>query len=65
MFESSNQALELAGLRRETIDVIKSSEPREKAVKEIEELARLGGEALILSDRDILRFCAKHTIRQL
>ena len=51
VFESSNQALELAGLRRETIDVIKSSEPREKAVKEIEELVRLGGEALILADQ--------------
>jgi DNA processing protein len=49
-FESSAHSLESAGLRRDTIDAIKSSEPREKATREIEELARLGGEALILTD---------------
>lgn len=50
VFESSAHSLESAGLRRDTIDAIKSSEPREKAIREIEELARLGGEALILAD---------------
>jgi len=50
VFESSGHSLELAGLRRETIDAIKSSEPREKAIREIEALARLGGEALTLTN---------------
>ncbi len=50
VFESSNHSLESAGLRRETIDAIKSSEPREKAAREIEELVRLGGEALTLAN---------------
>ena len=50
VFEAGGHSLESAGLRRETIDAIKSSEQREKASHEIEELARLGGEALILAD---------------
>ena len=50
VFESSSNSLESAGLRRETIDAIKSSEPREKAAREIEELGRLGGEALTLTN---------------
>ena len=50
VFESSSHALESAGLRGETIDAIKSSEPREKAAREIEELVRLGGEALTLAN---------------
>jgi DNA processing protein len=50
VFESSAHSLESAGLRRDTVDAIKSSEPREKATREIEELARLGGDALILTD---------------
>lgn len=50
VFESSAHSLESEGLRRETIEVIKSSEPREKAARELEELARLGGEVVILSD---------------
>ena len=50
VFESSSHSLESAGLRRETIDAIKSSEPREKAAREIEELVRLGGEALTLAN---------------
>ena len=49
VFESSSHSLESAGLRRETIDAIKSSEPREKAAREIEELVRLDGEALTLA----------------
>jgi DNA processing protein len=50
VFESSSHSLESVGLRRETIDAIKNSEPREKAAREIEELARLGGEALTLAN---------------
>jgi DNA processing protein len=50
VFEASVHALESAGLRRETIEVIKSSEPRDKASHEIDELERLGGEPLILTD---------------
>lgn len=50
VFEASAAALDSAGLRRETIDAIKSRDLREKAEREIEELAKLGGEALILAD---------------
>ncbi|MEK6288622.1 MAG: DNA-processing protein DprA [Acidobacteriota bacterium] len=50
VFDASAHSLESAGLRRETIEAIKSSEPREKATREIEQLAGLGGEALILND---------------
>jgi DNA processing protein len=48
--DASAPKLEAAGLKRETIEAIKSREPREKAVREIEELARIGGEALTLND---------------
>lgn len=50
VFEASAHALESAGLKRETVDSIKSGETREKAAREVEELARLGGEALSLND---------------
>lgn len=50
VFETSGHALESAGLKRETVEVIKSAETREKAAHEIEELARLGGKALTLTD---------------
>ena len=50
VFESSIRSLESAGLQRETIDEIKSSGPRDKAMREIEALSRLGAEALILID---------------
>lgn len=50
VFAASSHALESAGLKRETIDAIKSSETRDKAAREIDELARLGGEALCLTD---------------
>jgi DNA processing protein len=50
VFEASSHALESAGLKREAIAVIKSAEMHEKAAGEIEELARLGGEALTLTD---------------
>jgi DNA processing protein len=48
--DATAQALEAAGLNRDTIEAIKSPEPREKAAREIEELARIGGEALMLCD---------------
>lgn len=50
VFEASVHSLETAGLRRETIEAIKSAEPREKASHQIEELSRLSGEVLILTD---------------
>lgn len=50
IFDAGAHSLESAGLRRETIEAIKSSEPREKATREIEQLGGLGGEALILND---------------
>lgn len=50
VFAASSHALESMGLKRETIDAIKSAETRDKAAREIEELARLGGEALCLTD---------------
>jgi DNA processing protein len=50
VFEASAHALESAGLKRETIDAIKSAEPREKAVREIDALGKLGGQVLTLTD---------------
>ena len=50
VFESSAHSLELAGLRPDTIDAIKGSKLREQAETEIAQVARLGGEALILTD---------------
>jgi len=51
VFAATTQALQLAGLRDETIDAIKGPEALEKAGREIDELTRLGGEALILTDQ--------------
>jgi DNA processing protein len=51
VFGATAHSLELAGLRGETIEAIKSSEVLEKAEREIEGITRLGGEALKLSDR--------------
>jgi DNA processing protein len=48
VFAASTRSLESAGLRRETIDALKSLEPREKAMREIQQLERLGGQALTL-----------------
>ena len=48
--DATTPGLEAAGLNRDTIDAIKSPEPREQASREIEELARIGGEALTLGD---------------
>ncbi|MEK6302063.1 MAG: DNA-processing protein DprA [Acidobacteriota bacterium] len=49
-FEANALSLEAVSLRRETIDAIKSTEPRERADRELEGLAKLGGEAVILED---------------
>ncbi len=50
VFSASAPSLESAGLSRETIDAMKGSETREKALREIEGLARLGGAALTLAN---------------
>jgi len=50
LFASSHRSLESVSLRPETIDAIKSAELREKATREIESLAKIGGKALILTD---------------
>ena len=50
VFGASSSALESAGLKRDTTAVIKSTEMREKAGREIDDLVRLGGEALTLTD---------------
>lgn len=50
VFQSSSAALESAGLKRDTIAVIKSTELLEKAAREIEGIARVNGEALVLTD---------------
>jgi DNA processing protein len=49
-FEASRAALESFGLKRETINAIKSSEPRERALQQLENLARISGEAIVLGD---------------
>ena len=50
VFDASGHTLESAGLKRDTIDALKSTEPREKADREIQELAKLGAVALSLGD---------------
>lgn len=50
VFEAGIRSLEAAGLKRDTIDALKSKEPREKAIRENELLGELGGEALTLAD---------------
>ena len=50
LFDGSVHSLELAGLRRESIDEIKDRTIREKAEREVGRLAELGGEALTLRD---------------
>src|SRR5207302_8822936 len=48
--DASIPSLEAAGVKRDTIEAIKGGEPREKAARELEELARIGGEVLTLVD---------------
>lgn len=50
VFDATALSLQSAGLGPESIDVIKSAAPREKAVREIERLAQLNGTALTLID---------------
>ena len=47
---ASVASLEAAGLRAESIDALKSSAPRERAKRDLKELAKLGGEVLVLAD---------------
>ena len=47
---ASAASLEAAGLRADSIDALKSSEPRKRAERDLEELATLGGEVLVLAD---------------
>jgi DNA processing protein len=49
-FESSRVALESFGLKREAIDAIKSSGPRERAQQQLEDVARISGEVIVLDD---------------
>ncbi len=51
-FDASPTALDAAGLKRESIDAIKSSEPFDRAEREIETLAALGARAITLADDD-------------
>ena len=50
VFSANTNSLESAGLGRETVAAMKSSEPQEKALREMEELARLGAETLTLAN---------------
>lgn len=49
-FEASAASLEAAGLRRETVEGLKSGEAREQAAAELRRLEAAGGEALTLRD---------------
>src|SRR5215212_960740 len=49
-FEASRTALESFGLKREAIEAIKSSEPRERAQRQLEDVARISGEVIVLAD---------------
>jgi DNA processing protein len=51
-FDATRASLESAGLKRESIDAFKSDEPRDRADRELEGLAALGGKVLVLSDPD-------------
>lgn len=49
-FEASRVALEAFGLKREAIEAIKSSEARERAQQQLEDVARISGEVIVLDD---------------
>ena len=49
-FSASRLDLESAGIKRETIDALKSDEPRELAEQEIKALSELGAQVLTLAD---------------
>ena len=46
----SRASLAAAGLKADSIEALKSIEPRERAKRDLQELARLGAEVLVLSD---------------
>ncbi|MGH9763915.1 MAG: DNA-processing protein DprA, partial [Blastocatellia bacterium] len=48
--DASRSMLEAQGLKSETIDALKNPEFRERAARELDELAKIGAEALVLSD---------------
>ncbi len=50
IMNASAASLEAAGLRADSIDALKSTEPRERAERDLEELAKLGGEVIVLAD---------------
>jgi DNA processing protein len=51
IFAASARSLEAAGLNRESVDALKSSEAREAARMQIDELGKLGTEAITLVDK--------------
>jgi DNA processing protein len=51
-FDAGVLALEAAGLKQDSVDAIKASETRERAKRELDELARIGGFALTLADEN-------------
>jgi DNA processing protein len=57
-FDASAGALESAGLKRKTVDAMKSAGPREQASRQLEELDKMGAEVLTLAGErypDLLR----------
>ncbi len=50
VFVASAAALEAAGLKSDTIDEIKSLAPRDRAMRQLDELERIGAEVLTLAD---------------
>jgi DNA processing protein len=54
-FDANRAALESAGLKRESIDALKSAAPFDRADREIETLASLGARAITLENEDYPR----------
>jgi DNA processing protein len=52
IFASSTRSLEASGLNRESVDALKSFESREKARLQIDEIRRLGAEAITLAHKE-------------
>ncbi|HWC77056.1 MAG TPA: DNA-processing protein DprA [Blastocatellia bacterium] len=48
--DASAYSLEAAGLKTDSIDELKSTQPRERAGRDLEQLRKIGGEALTLID---------------
>jgi DNA processing protein len=49
-FRAGRASLESFGLKREAIEAIKSPEPRERARQQLEDVARISGEVIVLED---------------